>query len=100
MADLHALLPAAAVSLKPELFEGCRFDFNRPLSPKFALTHRYAFADFGGFLLEIRGTSGRYYSKDCVSERAPFPLCGLLRVSRDPLALPRKPLFTRLCSSS
>ncbi|GAQ87361.1 TOM40 mitochondrial import outer membrane translocon protein [Klebsormidium nitens] len=29
----------ALYSLKPELFEGCRFDFTRPLSPKFALTH-------------------------------------------------------------
>ncbi|ERM97270.1 hypothetical protein AMTRI_Chr01g102760 [Amborella trichopoda] len=26
-------------SLKPELFEGMRFDFNKPLSPKFSITH-------------------------------------------------------------
>lgn len=29
----------AFVSLKPELFEGLRFDFTRPLSPKFSLSH-------------------------------------------------------------
>lgn len=29
-----------AVSLKPELFEGLRFDFNKPLSPVFSLSHR------------------------------------------------------------
>ena len=28
------------VSLKPELFEGMRFDFNKGLSPKFSLSHR------------------------------------------------------------
>lgn len=29
----------AFMSLKPELFEGLRFDFTRPLSPKFSLSH-------------------------------------------------------------
>lgn len=29
----------AFISLKPELFEGLRFDFTRPLSPKFSLSH-------------------------------------------------------------
>eukprot|EP00897_Mesotaenium_endlicherianum_P010612 jgi/Mesen1/957/ME000012S00504 len=29
----------ALMSLKPELFEGLRFDFNKPLNPKFSLTH-------------------------------------------------------------
>jgi mitochondrial import receptor subunit TOM40 len=28
-----------AVSLKPELFEGCRFDFNKGVNQKFSLTH-------------------------------------------------------------
>jgi hypothetical protein len=28
-----------AVSLKPDLFEGCRFDFTRPLNQKFSLQH-------------------------------------------------------------
>jgi mitochondrial import receptor subunit TOM40 len=27
------------VSLKPDLFEGCRFDFTRPLNQKFSLQH-------------------------------------------------------------
>eukprot|EP00249_Psilotum_nudum_P005651 c19087_g1_i3 orf=1-273(-) len=27
------------MSLKPELFEGLRFDFTKPLSPKFSLSH-------------------------------------------------------------
>lgn len=29
------------VSLKPELFEGMRFDFTKGLNPKFSLSHRY-----------------------------------------------------------
>lgn len=29
----------AIMSLKPELFEGMRFDFNKPLNPKFFLSH-------------------------------------------------------------
>ncbi|KAI5063239.1 hypothetical protein GOP47_0021786 [Adiantum capillus-veneris] len=29
----------AMMSLKPELFEGLRFDFTKPLSPKFSLSH-------------------------------------------------------------
>lgn len=29
------------VSLKPETFEGMRFDFTKALSPKFFLSHRY-----------------------------------------------------------
>uniref|UniRef100_A0A7S0N468 Mitochondrial import receptor subunit TOM40 n=1 Tax=Pyramimonas obovata TaxID=1411642 RepID=A0A7S0N468_9CHLO len=29
----------ALMSLKPELFEGCRFDFTRPLNQKFSLQH-------------------------------------------------------------
>ena len=32
-------LRANAVTLKPELFEGCRFDFTRPLNQKFSLQH-------------------------------------------------------------
>lgn len=28
------------VSLKPELFEGMRFDFTKGLNPKFSLSHR------------------------------------------------------------
>ena len=28
-----------AVSLKPELFEGLRFDFNKGINQKFSLTH-------------------------------------------------------------
>lgn len=31
----------SVVSLKPELFEGMRFDFTKGLSPKFSLSHRY-----------------------------------------------------------
>ena len=31
---------AAAVVLKPELFEGLRFDFTKPLNQNFALSHR------------------------------------------------------------
>lgn len=27
------------MSLKPDLFEGCRFDFTRPLNQKFSLQH-------------------------------------------------------------
>ena len=30
-----------AVALKPELFEGLRFDFTKPLNQNFALCHRY-----------------------------------------------------------
>lgn len=30
-----------AVSLKPELFEGLRFDFTKGLNQKFSLSHRY-----------------------------------------------------------
>ena len=30
-----------AVVLKPELFEGLRFDFTKPLNQNFALSHRY-----------------------------------------------------------
>lgn len=29
------------VSLKPELFEGLRFDFTKGLNHKFSLSHRY-----------------------------------------------------------
>ncbi len=31
-----------AVALKPEIFEGLRFDFTKPLNQNFALCHRYA----------------------------------------------------------
>jgi len=31
------------VSLKPDLFEGLKFDFSKPLNMNFAVTHRYAF---------------------------------------------------------
>lgn len=30
-----------AVSLKPDLFEGLRIEFSKPLNQNFALTHRY-----------------------------------------------------------
>lgn len=30
----------AAVSLKPDLFEGLKFDFSKPLNMNFAVTHR------------------------------------------------------------
>lgn len=30
----------SAVSLKPELFEGLRFDFTKPLNQRFSLSHR------------------------------------------------------------
>lgn len=33
--------PGMAVTLKPELFEGLRFDFTKPLNQKFSLSHRY-----------------------------------------------------------
>ena len=33
-------LPPVAVVLKPELFEGLRFDFTKPLNQNFALSHR------------------------------------------------------------
>ena len=33
-------LAVAAVSLKPDTFEGMRFDFSKPLNQNFALTHR------------------------------------------------------------
>jgi hypothetical protein len=31
----------AAVSLKPDTFEGMRFDITKPLNHNFALSHRY-----------------------------------------------------------
>ena len=31
--------PSLPVSLKPELFEGMRFDFNKGINNKFSLTH-------------------------------------------------------------
>lgn len=34
------LLVTMAVSLKPELFEGMRFDFTKGLNQKFSLSHR------------------------------------------------------------
>ena len=37
---IHCVL--FAVSLKPELFEGLRFDFTKPLNQNFQLCHRYA----------------------------------------------------------
>jgi len=40
------------VSLKPELFEGMRFDFNKPLNPKFFLSHR-CFLLFVFFVMNI-----------------------------------------------
>ena len=36
---LFSARPLRAVSLKPELFEGFRFDFNKGLNQKFSLTH-------------------------------------------------------------
>jgi hypothetical protein len=36
------------VSLKPELFEGLRFDFTKPLNQRFSLSHRY-----GGSLVQL-----------------------------------------------
>ena len=41
MAWLIIVHPFAEV-LKPEVFEGLRFDFNKPLNQNFALCHRYA----------------------------------------------------------
>ena len=38
----YLLRPGSAVSLKPELFEGLRFDFTKPLNQNFQLCHRYA----------------------------------------------------------
>lgn len=32
---------ACTASLKPETFEGLRFDFSKPLNQNFALTHQY-----------------------------------------------------------
>ena len=37
-ADMPLVCPA--VVLKPELFEGLRFDFTKPLNQNFALSHR------------------------------------------------------------
>ena len=37
-ADVRLICPA--VVLKPELFEGLRFDFTKPLNQNFALSHR------------------------------------------------------------
>lgn len=34
--------PSRAEVLKPEVFEGLRFDFNKPLNQNFALCHRFA----------------------------------------------------------
>ena len=34
--------PLPAVALKPDLFEGLRFEINRPLNQNFFLTHRCA----------------------------------------------------------
>ena len=39
----HSLMGSSvcpAVSLKPDLFEGLKFDFNKPLNMNFALSHR------------------------------------------------------------
>lgn len=32
-------VPSVAVSLKPDLFEGLKFDFSKPLNMNFAVTH-------------------------------------------------------------
>lgn len=32
--------PCTAVALKPDIFEGLRFDFTKPLNQNFALCHR------------------------------------------------------------
>ena len=42
-------LVLATVALKPELFEGMRFEFNKALSPKFFLSHRYLLLLFASF---------------------------------------------------
>jgi hypothetical protein len=42
---LLLLLPAVlAVALKPDVFEGLRFEITRPLNQNFFLTHRWAAA--------------------------------------------------------
>ena len=43
-----------AVSLKPELFEGLRFDFTKPLNQNFQLCHRLAPPLFACLFLSVQ----------------------------------------------
>lgn len=39
MSNMVSHVPVTAVSLKPDLFEGLKFDFSKPLNMNFAVTH-------------------------------------------------------------
>ena len=74
----------SAVSLKPDLFEGLKFDFNKPLNMNFALSHRQ------GDLHAQQQPS--LCTVTLRTSQLPCTLCSILLKSRETLSqeLPRR----------
>lgn len=66
-----AAAPAPAVSLKPDLFEGLRFDLTKPLNHNFALSHSI----FMGNIDVPTANPSQVGSRSCHCQRPCTPGC-------------------------